>query len=883
MQMNSNLLRSLSLLPLRQATAAKAVTRGRRVSIRGLRRLLTFFSIAIGCATVRSSAQPAPVSVTPSSGSGDSQVFTAVFSDANGGADISETDMYVMSGVKPGSISGWSAHECIVRYQRATGAVAVVVDAGGAFGVSAVAGGVSSNSQCTIFGSGSSATVSGSTLTVKFNIVFDGSDFSGTKQLYLFAKNNAGQFNSNYQQQFGSWTIPAQPAVPAPVSISPSSGSSEAQTFTATFTDPNGASDIALAEVYIMNGVVPGSASGWSGHECIVRLDPGTNNMYLVVDAGGSYSSPIPLGSNSLLQNSQCTVAAFNSSKTLSGNTLTVNYAVYFNTTNFSGAKQLYLTGNNAAGGFNTNYQNQLASFTVPAFTPIAVTTYHYDNRRTGWNNGESALTPSNLASGGFALQHTVSLNDQVDAQPLVVPGVTITAGGNSGTVHDVVYVVTESDTVYAIDAHSGAVLLTNTLGSPVPKSALPGQCGNNGPNIGITSTPVIDLSTNTLFVMAYTNDGPTYRLHALGLGNLTDQTSPMVVSASHGLSPAGTFQFNAKYQRQRPALLFANGSIYAGFGSFCDVAANLSRGWLLGWSWNATSKTFSDLAANQLLDFLESSRDNFFLSSVWMSGYGPAADDSGNVLFVTGNSDPSGTTYTGSTNIQESVVKVSPSLSSVVSLFTPSDWPTLDEGDADFGSGGVMVLPDQPGSVPHLAVAAGKDGNMYLMNADSLGGYSSTGNNVLGKYSIGACWCGQSYYLDELDHLARVVSSGGSTLEVWKLQTSPNPALSEVESAALPSSVQGPGFFTSVSSNAGINTIIWAISRPSSSTSPTINLLAFDPDPETGSGLHQLVNINAGTWPNLGGNANLVPVVANGLVYVASHQQLQIFGLTNP
>jgi hypothetical protein len=882
MQMNRNDLFSRFRLSLSQAPKSTAATGAAVRSIGGLPRSIIFLCILIGCATMRLSAQPVPVSLTPSSGSGGSQVFTAVFSDPKGGADISEADMYVMSGVVPGSGSGWSAHECIVRYQVATGAVAVVIDAGGKFGVSAVAGGVSSNSQCTIFGSGSSATVSGNTLTVKFNIVFDGSDFSGAKQLYLFATNSAGQFNANFNQQLGSWTIPAQPAVPAPVSISPSSGNSAMQTFTATFTDPNGASNVQEADMYIMNNVVPGSASGWSGHECIVRLDPGTNNMYLVVDAGGSYSSPVTLGSNSLLQNSQCTVAAFNSSKTLSGNTLTVNFAVYFNTTNFSGAKQLYLIGSNAAGDFSTNYQNQLASFTVPAFTPIAVTTYHYDNRRTGWNNGESALTPSNMASGRFALQHTVALNDQVDAQSLVVPGVTIAAGADSGTVHDVVYVVTESDTVYAIDAHSGAVLLTNTLGPPVPKSALPGQCGNNGPNVGITSTPVIDLSTNTLFVMAYTNDGPTYRLHALGLGNLTDQASPMVVSASHGLSPAGTFQFNAKYQRQRPALLFANGSIYAGFGSFCDVNANLSRGWLLGWSWNATSKTFTDLAADQLFDFLESSPNNFFLSSVWMSGYGPAADDSGNILFVTGNSDPSGTTYTGSTNIQESVVKLSPSLSSVVSLFTPSDWPTLDKADTDFGSGGVMVLPDQPGSVPHLAVAAGKDGNMYLMNADSLGGYSPTGNNVLGTYSIGSCWCGESYYLDELDHLARVVSSGAQTLEVWKLQTSPNPALSEVESAALPSSVQGPGFFTSVSSNAGINTIIWAISRPSSSTSPTINLLAFDPDPESGSGLHQLVNINAGTWPNLGGNANLVPVVANGLVYVASYKQLQIFGL-NP
>ena len=133
-----------------------------------------------------------------------------------------------------------------------------------------------------------------------------------------------------------------------------------------------------------------------------------------------------------------------------------------------------------------------------------------------------------------------------------------------------------------------------------------------------------------------------------------------------------------------------------------------------------------------------------------------------GNVLFVTGNSDPSGTTYDGVTNIQESVVKVSPNLTNVVDLFTPSNQASLDQTDADFGSGGVLVLPDQPGSIPHLAVAAGKNGQMYFMNEDKLGGYSTVKNNVIAIYSIGKCWCGQSYFVDPTDGLGRVVSSGG-------------------------------------------------------------------------------------------------------------------------
>lgn len=356
---NNSLLRRFRL-PLSQATRAAA----RQI----FRRLFTSIAILIGCVGL-ANAQPAPVSVTPSSGSGGSQVFTVVVTDTHGATDISEVDMYVMSGVKPGSVSGWSAHECIVRFQRAAGTVGLVVDAGGAFGVSAAAGGVASNSQCTIFGTGSSATASGNTLTVKFNITFDGSVFNGAKQIYLAAGNNAGQWSTNFQQQFGSWTIPALPAVPTPVSISPSSGNSEAQTFTATFTDPNGASNIQQAEMYVMNNVVPGSVSGWSGHRCIVRLDPGANNLYLVVDGGGSYAGPVTLGSNSVVQNSQCTLAAFDSSKSLSGNTLTVKFAIFFNTTNYNGAKQLYLIGQNAAGDYSTNYQNQLASFTVPSLT----------------------------------------------------------------------------------------------------------------------------------------------------------------------------------------------------------------------------------------------------------------------------------------------------------------------------------------------------------------------------------------------------------------------------------------------------------------------------------------------------------------------------------
>jgi hypothetical protein len=505
-----------------------------------------------------------------------------------------------------------------------------------------------------------------------------------------------------------------------------------------------------------------------------------------------------------------------------------------------------------------------------------AVTTYHNDNYRTGWNQNESVLTPANVTKATFGLQQSVVLDDQVDAQPLVVPGVVITAGSYQGT-HDVVYVATEGNTVYAIDAHTGTVLLNPNFG---PAVSYPLGCTNNGPRVGINSTPVIDPGSKTLYVMIYTQDkaGPTYRLHALDLGSLTDKVTPQVVTASHTMTDGSTFTFNGKYQRQRPALLLANGSIYAGFGSFCDLGANLSRGWLLGW----TAGTLTPFPSNELLDQQPTDRDSFFLSSIWMSGYGLATDDAGNILFVTGNSDSN--TYDGVTNIQESVVKMSPTLTTVIDLFTPSNQVDLDASDSDFGSGGVLVLPDQPGNTPHLAVAAGKVGTMFLMNEDGLGGYSPNANNVLGSYSTGGCWCGESYYVDPVDGLGRVVSSGGFSAGIWRVQTSPKVGLTLVANSSSIGGQQDPGFFTTISSNGTANPIIWARARPINTGKATLSLYAFNPDGgKKKITVKQIFRMRAGAWPNLGGNANLVPVVANGQVFVASNKQLQIFGLIGP
>lgn len=511
-----------------------------------------------------------------------------------------------------------------------------------------------------------------------------------------------------------------------------------------------------------------------------------------------------------------------------------------------------------------------LSSLAGSSVLAANVTTYHNDTLRTGWNDSETVLTPSVVkhGSGGqtFKLTASVTLDDQVDAQPLVVTGQAVQGQGT----HDVTYVVTENNTLYAIDANDGTILLHRNFGPPVPRSSLPGGCSNNAANVGIGSTPVIDSTTGTLYLIAYTfeHSAQKYTLHAVDLSTLDDVTTPVRVSATGRLDDHSKYHFNAAVSRQRSALLLANGNVYAGFASFCDVAADQSRGWVLGWQ----KDTLTPLAHNELTNVLTSAPDNFFLTAVWMSGYGLAAQPStGDIYFVTGNSDPSGETLNSVTNIAESAVQMSADLSTVKGVFTPSNAVSLEQGDVDYGSGGFMLLPGQPNQHSTLGVAAGKDGNMYFFNADNLGGSS------LGSFGIGSCWCGQSYF-GTANGTGRVVTSGGDNVGIWKVKAGGTPNLTQIASSAGVGGNQDPGFFTSISSNGNDETtaVIWAVSRPDGTAQHNISLFAFD-----GRKGKTLMSSHAGKWPNTGGNSNIVPTVANGKVYVASFKSLQIFGLS--
>jgi hypothetical protein len=530
-----------------------------------------------------------------------------------------------------------------------------------------------------------------------------------------------------------------------------------------------------------------------------------------------------------------------------------------------------------------------LATAATPGGTNVP--TYHYDSLRTGWDSTETILTPANVASANFGPTGQVALDEQVDAQPLFVSNIQI-----GGVAHDVIYVATENNTIYAIDGQDGIILGSHNYGTPVPMTALPSQCSNNSDNVGINSTPVIDLTTQTLYAITYTyvRKKPVFSIHAIDITTLEDRIPPVEITGSGALSPDGhVTAFNAANNRQRAGLVEMGGNIYAGFASWCDLNSNVSRGWVMGWN----AATLAPVGTGRLENRLARTPGTFFQTSVWMSGYGIASDGT-SLYFSTGNSDPAGKSYNPTTNLDESVVKLSGDLSTVQDYFTPKSgefgWSFLDQTDLELSGAGVLLLPDQPGAYPHLAVIAGKAGQvatatepavtgpMYLLNRDHLGGLGNT-KVTLGAYPSYGCWCGQSYYTGS-DGFGRVVQSAGFNVNVWKLRTDPATRLVLESTSPSVSDMQypdiDPGFFTTVSSNGTKKdtAVIWAVARPTSMPY-YLTLKAFDPQ----NGSAQIYSATAGFWPFAPtANANVVPVVANGKVIVASYKTLIAFGLTS-
>ena len=510
--------------------------------------------------------------------------------------------------------------------------------------------------------------------------------------------------------------------------------------------------------------------------------------------------------------------------------------------------------------------------------SPQDVITYHNDNNRSGWFSSETQLTPANVTPSTFGLLHVILLDGRIDAEPLFVSGQTIQGQG----VHDVVYVMTETNSVYAFDAVTGAILWHAQFGIPVPDS-YKNYDDNVYPVMGILSTPVIDRNLGLMYLVSDSiAGGEAFHLHAISLSTGRDVIPPATIRFSDALSDGTQWTFLSRYQLQRPALLEANGSIYVAFGSNGDIVPSQSRGTIL--RYNATNLL---PMTGDLTDRLTRPASTYYLSSIWQSGFGPAADSNGDIFFSTGNSDPNTPSYSAAFNRPESMVRLSSDLLTLKDSFTTYDYFNLDGGDADVGSGGLLLLPDQSGPIPHLAIAGGKDGRAFLLNRDNMGGYTQGGpNNVVQTINMGGCWCGPAYYIGS-DGATHVLTGGGNGVISWKLLTSPTVQLVE-EFNTGPSSVNGlpddGGVVPVVSSNgttAG-TAVVWFVQKPSISSDMNpgtpLTLHAY----AASDFAHQLLSILGGTWTHaVNSNANIVPTVAKGRVYVASNMQLRIYGLT--
>ena len=365
-------------------------------------------------------------------------------------------------------------------------------------------------------------------------------------------------------------------------------------------------------------------------------------------------------------------------------------------------------------------------SGTVSPAVTVAVTdlagvlTFHNDNARTGQNTKEYALTPAVVSRATFGKLFSCRLDSPgyVYAEPLYVANLTM----NEGNKHNVIFVATESDWVYAFDADSNSCqqLWKKSMlaaGETTVPAADTLEMVDLTPEIGITSTPVIDIDSGIIYVCAKTKDSSAnyhHRLHAINISSGAEPINPVEITAMN---------FVPLFHLQRPALLLNNGTVYLAFGSHGDQ--NTYQGWIMGYDPASLSQKFvwsSTRPGNQ--------------GSIWQSGNGIASDSSGNIYVETANG--AFDANRGGSDYSDSVVKLT-TTGSVRDFFTPLDQSTLNTNDIDLGSSGVIILPDSLGSAahPHLLLATGKTGILYLLDQDNLGKFNSRGNQDIQEVSV--------------------------------------------------------------------------------------------------------------------------------------------------
>jgi hypothetical protein len=497
------------------------------------------------------------------------------------------------------------------------------------------------------------------------------------------------------------------------------------------------------------------------------------------------------------------------------------------------------------------------------------VTTYHNDIARTGQNLTETKLTQANVNSQTFGLLRNLVVDGKVDAEPLYLSQLSV-----SGANHNVVFIATEHDSVYAFDSDTGVQLWkVSLLGSGETTSDNRG-CDQVSPEIGITSTPVIDRTAGphgTLYAVAMSKNGSTYfqRRHALDVTTGAELLGgPVTIQATYpgngANSSGGQVIFDPAQYKERAALLLLNGVVYTSWASHCDF--NPYTAWIMGY--NQTN-----LAQTSVLDLTPNGSEG----SIWQSGGGLAADPQGNIYALIANGtfetalDANG--LPSQQDYGNAFVKVSTSAGALklADYFNMSNTGSESNGDVDLGSGGPMVLPDLSfGAVTilHLAVGAGKDSNIYVVDRDNMGKFSPSSNNVYqelagalpnGVFGVPAYFNGAIYYSDVNSTLKSFAISVG------KLATTP------VETAT---SFTYPGALPSVSANGSANGIVWAIENTS-----TAVLHAYAADNLT----HELYNSNqaSGGRDHFGsGNKFITPMIADGKVFAATTSSVAVFGL---
>ncbi|HKN72178.1 MAG TPA: hypothetical protein VJX30_14170 [Terriglobales bacterium] len=495
------------------------------------------------------------------------------------------------------------------------------------------------------------------------------------------------------------------------------------------------------------------------------------------------------------------------------------------------------------------------------------VLTQHNDNARSGLNPNETRLTPANVNVSSFGKLFTQSVDGVIAGQPLYASQLLM----NDGNVHNVVYVATQNNSVYAFDADSALgnnasplwSVSLNDGGTPDPIADW-GCTGTHYTEIGIMGTPVIDPGVTTLYVVAKTVTGTgssavrNFSLHALDVASGDERLGGPVVITGKAPSSHGSGTFNPILQMQRPALLLQNGVVYIAFGgNGCDEYAY--NGWLFAYN----SQTLK--------------QESVFLvtpggvrASIWQGGSGPAADEDGFIYVVTANGTYDGPT--GANDFGDSVLKMGwdGNVLSVLDYFTPYNQLQLSQQDLDLGSSGPLILPDQPGLLPEM-VAGGKQGTLYLVNRDDLGKYSSDLDKddviqsipeaVVGELTgVPTYWNNSVYVAGELDYIKQFALVNGLLTQQPVSQTT------------MAFGGAGPAS-TSITANGNSNGILWAIRHTNQA------LFAFDPT--------NLANEFYDSTEALQARDHLLPVIrfatptiSNGKVYIGGTTALQVYGL---